>query len=329
MSAVFTVRPQLQTRVASILHPSNEGRGTGWSQEMRSFCLAVRQAGASRDPLFVQLRANRLYPSVQSEERWHNMLTILGHCLPCRRTGNKRATVLRDHDQILIALYRIPFPKATSAEVNAFLYRANYGDVNFRFYTPSQITECEKRIGLTRKRGSTTAYQAYLPRNIRKRWIYWNLPYPYGIADIRRQDLIDLDECGVELSTAERGIGKAYVGKRVKQAGLYSKSDKYNLLLAISGDPAGNRWRDIWTGEGTTGDRMIEFIETIINELGPGTPARRYCFIMDNLRYVLVDILCCLCITLLFNMNTLKFPPSLYQFSPQCSNGYNHIQCWT
>ena len=119
---------------------------------------------------------------------------------------------------------------------------------------------------------------------------------------------LDLDECGVELSTAERGIGKAYVGKRVKQAGLYSKSDKYNLLLAISGDPAGHRWRDIWTGEGTTGDRMIEFIETIINDLGPGTPARRYCFIMDNLRYVLVDILCCLCITLLFNMNKLKSP---------------------
>ena len=115
--------------------------------------------------------------------------------------------------------------------------------------------------------------------------MYWNLPYPYGIADIRRRDIIDLDECGIELSTAERGIGKAYVGKRVKQAGLYSKTDKYNLLLAISGDGVTNsRWRDIWTGEGTTGERMIAFIQRIINDLGPGTPARRYCFTMDNLR---------------------------------------------
>ena len=289
MSHVFVTRPELQTRLAAVLHPSGRGRGNGYAQEFRQFVMMVRQMGASRDPIFMLLRAQRVYPSLQTEKRWEALFNRLGHYRQCRRTGNIRATVLRDHDQVLLVLYRIAFPKATAAEINAFLYRANYGDVTFRFYSPSQITECEKRVGLTRKRGSTTAYQAYLPRNIRKRWCYWNLPYPLGIADIRRQDMIDLDECGVELSTAERGIGKAYIGKRVKQAGLYSKTDKYNLLLAISGDPTTrNRWRDIWTGEGTTGERMIEFIETIIADLGPGTPARRYCFIMDNLRYVCV-----------------------------------------
>ena len=46
-----------------------------------------------------------------------------------------------------------------------------------------------------------------------------------------------MDKCGVELSTADRSIGKAYIGKSVKQSGLYSKSDKWNLLLAIYGDP--------------------------------------------------------------------------------------------
>ena len=116
--------------------------------------------------------------------------------------------------------------------------------------------------------------------------MFWNLPYPYGIADIRRQDLIDLDECGIELSTADRKIGKAYVGKRVKQSGLYSKTDKYNLLLAISGDPVlALRWHDIWTGEGTTGTRMIAFVRSITHDLANlGTPNRRFCFIMDNLR---------------------------------------------
>ena len=133
--------------------------------------------------------------------------------------------------------------------------------------------------------GSTTAYQAMLPINRQKRWCYWDPPYPYGIADVRRQDLIDLDECGIELSTAERDIGKAYVGERVQQEGLYSQTDKWNLLLAICGDPNNPlRWRDLWTGEGTTGRRMINFIQTILGQIPPGSAARRYCFIMDNLR---------------------------------------------
>ena len=87
-----------------------------------------------------------------------------------------------------------------------------------------------------------TAYQDLLLRNKRKRWCYWNLLYPSGIVDIHRHDLIDIDECGVKLSTVDRSIGKAYIGKRVKQSGLHSKSDEWTLLLAISGDPNGKRW---------------------------------------------------------------------------------------
>ena len=225
--------------------------------------MAHRNAGESQNPTFEQLRVLNVYPSKQSEYRWQNLLDTHGHTKPCRRSSNNRATVFRNHDLFLLALYRIAFPKTTAAEINAFLYRANYGSITFRFYSNSQVSEAEQRIGLTRKRGSTTAYQALLPVNKQKRWMFWNLPYPYGIADIRRQDLIDLDECGIELSTADRKIGKAYVGKRVKQSGLYSKTDKYNLLLAISGDPVlALRWHDIWTGEGTTGTRMIAFVRS-------------------------------------------------------------------
>ena len=39
--------------------------------------------------------------------------------------------------------------------------------------------------------------------------MYWNLPYPFGIADIRVEDFIDLDECGVFVETADKHIGKA------------------------------------------------------------------------------------------------------------------------
>jgi hypothetical protein len=208
---------------------------------MRALVLKIREMGETHNPLLVNLRQQYMYPSLVTEHRWQSLVDNLGHYRKCRRTGNNRATVLRDHDLILLALYRVAFPKVTAAEINAVLYRANYGTFDFRFYSPSQITKCEQRLGLTRKVGSTIAYQALLPRNKRKRWCYWNLPYPYGIADIRRHDLIDMDECGVELATADRSIGKAYIGKRVKQSGLYSKSDKWTLLLAISGHPNGRR----------------------------------------------------------------------------------------
>ncbi|EJK43907.1 hypothetical protein THAOC_37602 [Thalassiosira oceanica] len=278
-------RPPLQQRVDPVPHPSAPaGRRLAYCEAMRDLTMAIRAAGASNNPLVVHLRGMHLLPSQRSERRWAGLLQRLGHYRKCRPTGNNRATVLRDENLILIALYRIVFPKATAAEINAFLFRANYGNVAFRFYSPSQITEAEDRLGLTRKAGSTTAFQAMLEINRLKRWCYWNLAYPFGIADIRQQDLIDIDECGIELKSAEKTGGKAYLGERVNQEGLYSKTDKWNLLLAISGDPVNaSRWRDVWTGEGTTGIRMITFIQTILAAIGPGTAARRYCFIMDNL----------------------------------------------
>jgi len=86
------------------------------------------------------------------------------------------------------------------------------------------------------------------------------------------------------MSDGDRCIGKACIGHRVNQSGPYSKSTTINLLLAISGDDVARaRWRDMWTSEGTTGTRMIAFIQRIINDIGPGTAQRRYCFTMDNL----------------------------------------------
>ena len=90
--------------------------------------------------------------------------------------------------------------------------------------------------------------------------------------------MIDLDERGIELSTApaERNIGKAYAGERIQQEVLYSQTDKQNLLLAICGDQ--------WTGEGTTRQQIINFVQMILVQIPPGSAARRYCFIMNNLR---------------------------------------------
>lgn len=90
-----------------------------------------------------------------------------------------------------------------------------------RFFSPSQISKAEDRLGLSRKRGSTTAKQAGLPINVAKRWIFWNQPYPLGIADIPASDTLDLDEAGIHKEDADRRHGKGYIGIRVREEGNY------------------------------------------------------------------------------------------------------------
>lgn len=59
-----------------------------------------------------------LYPSIRSVYRWETRKATLGHVRPFRRTGNVRASVLRDHDLLLLALFRITYLKATANEIN-------------------------------------------------------------------------------------------------------------------------------------------------------------------------------------------------------------------
>ena len=135
---------------------------------MRALVMAVRQAGASADPLIDQLRAQHVLSSRRTESRWVNLVVNNGHYRKCCHTGNNRARLLRGHDLILLALYRLAYPKANAAEINAFFYM-------FWFYSPSQISKAEEQLGLTKKRESTTAFQAYLPINKFKRWCNLNL----------------------------------------------------------------------------------------------------------------------------------------------------------
>ena len=115
--------------------------------------------------MIAKLREERMYPCTKTVKRWENKSSSLGHVRPCRRTRNVRASVFHDHNLFILALYRLAYQKAIASEINAFLYKANYGSFDFRFYSASQITVAKQRIGLTRKRGSTTAYQALLSIN--------------------------------------------------------------------------------------------------------------------------------------------------------------------
>jgi len=189
---------------------------------------------------------------------------------------------------VLLALYRDSLPKATQAEVSAFLAVMNEHDPMYQPYSPSQITRAEDMLNLTRKRGSTMSFQAYDRFNLQWRDNYWNMPYPYGMADIKARDIIDIDEAGMELISANRRHGKAHRGERVREAGPYSKTGKVNILPAISDDSDNpDRWHEIWSGGGNTITLFIDVIRRIIGDIGPGTSICRRCFTFNNLSFQL------------------------------------------
>ena len=185
----------------------------------------------------------------------------------------------------MLTLFRILWPRGTHHEANIWLFHSNGMT---RFYQPSQICKAEDSLGLSTKRASTTARQAMLPMNLQLRFNYWYLPSPYGIADCPRVRTIDLDEAALFVELALRGCGKAHLTRRVREVGPYGHSEKLNILVAIIGEdyapgrPA-RRWTDTWTHGGTTTTRFLNFIERILQDIGPGTPANWYCFTMDNL----------------------------------------------
>ena len=286
------LRPALQTRENVIAHPSLS-TGNAYSQDMRSLVLFIALHIDEEDHhaqnMLSLLRGEHVYPSSITERRWLQLHERMGHVRPCRRSGNADAERMRGQDLVFLALYRVFYPKAKICEINAFLYRCNLLNPFWNFYHPSQISRAETLIGLSRKKGSTTAHQAYYPRNLRKRWQYWNLAYPIGIADIGRSRVIDLDECGVFLEThANRSQGKSYIGLRVREEGVYSKSEKWNLLLAVCGEngtanQAARRWADIWLEGGTTVDKMLEFVQNILDDIGYAHEENFFVFTMDNL----------------------------------------------
>ena len=239
---IVVKRSAVKSAVRPAQHPSL-GNGYAYSHDFRLFSQYLRQNNWHTHPIIRAAQDLYLFPSPQTVRNHHNRLITLGHLRRFEKQGNNRATVLRGIDLYNLAFWRTVWPKSTHAELNALLFNAQLsrGAINPRFFSPSQLCKAEDRLGLSRKRGSTTAYQAMLPRNLIRRYVYWNSDYPAGIRNIPRRDWIDLDEAGIFVETANRKTGKAYIGIRVREEGPYNHSEKWNLTMAICGDEDGDR----------------------------------------------------------------------------------------
>jgi hypothetical protein len=105
--------------------------------------------------------------------------------------------------------------------------------------------------------------------------MYWILPAPFGIADVRREDMIDFDQAGLSVTKANRSYGKCHVTSRVTASGNYGHDVNWTLMMAIAGDQTGDRWLDFYERRGTTVPDVFDFIRRILQDIGQGTPLRQ------------------------------------------------------
>jgi transposase len=199
---------------------------------------------------------------------------------PFDMTGNKGTLKLSGYYQLLIVLYRSIFPKCSLDQMRTFLFfeGAKHYGVG-KLFSRQDISKAEIRIGITKKRGSTTALQALLPRNIARRNWFWTQPLPLGISNVPRQELIDFDESAFYLQKANRSSGKAFSGVRVREEGPYGHDEKWTLLLAIA--PWGLKHSRFAPDQGTSKIVFRNFMRGLLAALPRGI---RYVFMWDNLK---------------------------------------------
>mmetsp|Transcript_6296 Transcript_6296/g.6807 ORF Transcript_6296/g.6807 Transcript_6296/m.6807 type:complete len:191 (-) Transcript_6296:62-634(-) len=115
--------------------------------------------------------------------------------------------------------------------------------------------------------------------------MYFNETYPLGMVGTLRENIIDIDEMGLQLENCNRKHGNSLVGDRCDDKGHFINGlPKQNTLAAISGDNNDPmRWLETWTGEGTTLHRFLMFVHRVCEDLSVRHPGRTFCFTMDNL----------------------------------------------
>ena len=264
-------------------HPSRGGNA--YSQEVRAEVITRWQLGLPLvTPELTLLRQQYKYPSLQRCLAWIEQFRTVGHFRPKCPTGNHEAyRDIRGQALVRLALYRTVHPEAPISHVRAFLFNM---DPTVVPYYPSAVVRAELLLGLRMKAASTTCERAYWPINIHKRQRYWTMPYPFGRADVRTQDMIDMDQCGMKIEATNPHYGKSLSWERCHFEGSYNRDKKLNVMMAVSADRNYDmEWHDCWPQEegGTNLFRLLVFFTRVMDRLDIDYPGRSFCFTMDNL----------------------------------------------
>jgi len=266
-------KPQLkELKTPKAMKPNPSRGGHGFSQDVRTLYVL--------NPDIAPLYRPGVTPHPRTVARWRHLYANTGSFTGYERRGNKRPSSIVGRDKYLLLMFRSAFPRATAAEVAAFIFR-NTLNQNPRIFTPSQITKAEDTLGLTRKRSATVALQAFRQENIIDRWMFWNLPYPFGRANIPVMSLIDVDECGIMVEQTNRHYGKSCFGFRVVEKGKYGRGVKWTVTLAVAA--SGERWCRVEAKAGTEAVDYVDFIQHILETISPDAYEGVRTILMDSL----------------------------------------------
>ena len=159
----------------------------------------------------------------RSIRRWKKRL------IPYEITGNKATQGLPGHHRFLPTIFNKIYPQASNDQCAVFIACHSHDNAVF---TGREISKALVDMDMTRKRASTTAYQAFTPQNLRLHHRFWTYPSPAGINGTPRKVLLDADECAIELKDANLNYGHAVKGMRVRKVGNYGRG-KCKILMSL------------------------------------------------------------------------------------------------
>ena len=164
--------------------------------------------------------------NIRSIQRW-----IKSGPMPMRKTGNKATTSMGGLHLFLLAMFKRIYPQATNAQCAVFI--CHYSD-DGRVFTDQEITQGLQKLDMTRKKGSTTAYQAFTPKNQYLHKCYWSMNYPGGgVNNVPRRRLGDADEMSFVIGDVSQSYGHAVKGCRLRKAGNYGRGKKKVTVIMM------------------------------------------------------------------------------------------------
>jgi hypothetical protein len=200
-------------------HPSRS-RSRGYDIPLHKMMVEAYQAGNPASP--------RMLRSVQ---HW------ISSPVPYRMTGNKASSELLGQYLLLLVMFKLIWPQSNYFECIVFIANET---ADAKIFSKKEVSRALQKFGYTTKVTSTIAYQAFTEHNKHRRQLYWNEPWPLAIYGIPRRLLIDADEFGLHLNSANRKYGSSPRGMRIRKPGNYDRGTiKLTIILAMeTGDSA-------------------------------------------------------------------------------------------
>jgi hypothetical protein len=141
---------------------------------------------------------------------------------------------VRGQELVNLALFQLVYPATSLDYARAFIHNMDPTGVPF---LPMAVCCAEHLLSLWQKASSTTCQRAFLPLNKHKRHAFWTFNHPFGRANVRTQDMIDVKEAGFKIENANLSFGKTVLWLHCYLEGEYNRDKKVDCIMAIFANP--------------------------------------------------------------------------------------------